>query len=342
MSDPVLSPTSAHVLSPTSAHVCSTCLTSPLPLPPPLPQSSYDVLPDPELPDPRHAVHGGRAQSAGQTPGPRPAYYLQTPHGSKQQYPPRAPASSHSSTAGAVHIPGHSRPDQPQMHQMHQMRHQHQRQQHQHQHQQHQQRRQSDSQATLGLPQQQAHVAVVQPRAKLPKPAGRTTGPIYDTVSMMSHKPQSQYATAHAARSPPPQGQGSPRRQGQPTQPPRSRAPGDQPPHNGPRRKETPAAAAHTTRHTNPFYDVGVSGVAAAGTTATPRDPGNEVYCLLAKLDVHNRVWPICVKEQIKDLQTLKDLEKSDLREIGITMGDIAKILRALAAELDEEESDFE
>jgi hypothetical protein len=48
---------------------------------------------------------------------------------------------------------------------------------------------------------------------------------------------------------------------------------------------------------------------------------------------VFERVWPILTNEQILEMETLADLDKSDLKSIGIAMGDAVKITKYMANE---------
>lgn len=68
-----------------------------------------------------------------------------------------------------------------------------------------------------------------------------------------------------------------------------------------------------------------------AQLTEAPVDAtSSPLYQFLKNIDVHSRVWPIFKREQVSDFEVLEALEKQDLRDIGVSMGDAVRILKAL------------
>ena len=65
----------------------------------------------------------------------------------------------------------------------------------------------------------------------------------------------------------------------------------------------------------------------AAGGGAAP---ALDVAAMLRELGLYDAVYPILESEELTDLDDLRELSKSDLREIGLTMGQAVKILRRI------------
>jgi hypothetical protein len=58
----------------------------------------------------------------------------------------------------------------------------------------------------------------------------------------------------------------------------------------------------------------------------------DELEPFLHSLGVHARVYPVLRKEEVTDMDTLSSLDKSELRSIGIKLGDAQRIWKALHA----------
>lgn len=56
-----------------------------------------------------------------------------------------------------------------------------------------------------------------------------------------------------------------------------------------------------------------------------------ETFLMELSKDVHKRVWPVLNEEEIRDMASLGDMSKADLKGMGIKMGDASKITRAAA-----------
>ena len=58
--------------------------------------------------------------------------------------------------------------------------------------------------------------------------------------------------------------------------------------------------------------------------------PVSDVAAVLQELGLFDAVYPILEGEYLTNLEDLRELSKSELREIGLTMGQAVKILRRI------------